>query len=99
MRGEPGSINGDVVAGVAFEPPYDVGIELALDPRAHAARLGESSGVNDLLGRMGQVERFASQVRSSVRIRLWPMYVAIVAMTAPKNQTGLTSGSGTSSTR
>lgn len=51
MRGEPGPINGDVVAGVALEPPHYVGIELALDPRSHAARLGEGSGVNDLLGR------------------------------------------------
>jgi hypothetical protein len=48
VRGEPRRINGDVVAGVTLEPPLYVGIELALDSRSHAARLGEGSGVNQV---------------------------------------------------
>jgi hypothetical protein len=32
------------VADVGLEPPHYLGIELALDPRPHAARLGEGDG-------------------------------------------------------
>ena len=39
---------------------------------------------------MGQFERVASQVRCSIRIRLSPMYMAIVAIAAPKIKIGLT---------
>jgi hypothetical protein len=35
---------------VSLEPAHYVGIELAFDPRSHAARLGKRSGVDDLLG-------------------------------------------------
>jgi len=52
VRGEPGPINGNVVAGVALDLPPLRRIELALDPRSHAARLREGSGVNDLVGRL-----------------------------------------------
>lgn len=58
MRGELGPINGDVVADVGLEGPHYVGIELALDPRPHAARLGEGSRVDDLLGRLPLPRRF-----------------------------------------
>jgi hypothetical protein len=40
LRGEFRAINGDVVLGVGFEPPDRVGIELPLNARPCAARLG-----------------------------------------------------------
>jgi len=40
------------VADVSLELPHYFGIELAFDTRPQAARLGEGSGVDDLLGRL-----------------------------------------------
>ena len=74
MRGETGPIHGDIVAGVALEPPDRVGIELALDPRSHAARLGEGSRVNDLLGRLPLLRSVAHVVRpAGNRVRGLPV--------------------------
>ena len=52
MRGDRGPFTVMSWRAPPLSRPHYVGIELALDPRSHAARFGEGPGVDDLLGRL-----------------------------------------------
>jgi hypothetical protein len=78
MRRELGSVDSEVVVGVGNEPSDRVRIELPLDSYPRAARLGESPGVNDLVGRL-PLPRKVQHERPLIGERVRPFPYTIVS--------------------
>ena len=82
-----GPANSDVMIGAGLEPPGRVRLELTLNPRPHAERLGKGFGVNDLLSRLSLPRPVDNELRW-VRIRMGALPVDHCLVHPPSVEVG-----------